>query len=205
MAKTSTPVPAPQPPALPPAPAAEAPEEQVTERPVTRKELEEAVALGVQRAQQSARDRTQRIETEVKALTDRLEQLDVPVTPEITAKLRTQVATEMETQEQPETQTDEQPTGNPVYDWTMELYKTEGIEIKPTDPEWKEVKAALDDPNGSMIKYQKVMLRAIDSKRERTATESQTADARTLGTGQTSGQAPAAKSARDLWKRVEYK
>lgn len=175
------------------------------EAPVTRKELAAAVEEGFRRASQSAKSRAQAIENQVKNLTETMKKLNVDVTPEMTSKLREQATAEIDQSQQQAQQpnADDAPgTGNPVYDWTMAIYKEEGLDIKPTDPEWKLIKAALDDPNGNMPKYQRTVLRAIDTKRTRTTSASETASARVIGAGgEPSGQAPAT-SARALWERA---
>jgi hypothetical protein len=201
------------PPEPTPAQPAAAPE-QPAEQPqyVTKEELAAAVELGVRRAQQSARDRTQKIETQVNELTARLTKAGVSVTPEITQNLQQQVAQELDTQEpeQPQAAATQTPAsvpgqaGNPVFDWTMEAYRTEGLEVKPADPEFAAIKAALDDQNGNFYTYQKTVLKAIEAKRERTTSQRETADARVLGGGtQPSGQVQP-KTAHDAWK-VAYK
>jgi hypothetical protein len=213
---SQAPTPAPAsatPPESTPAQPAETPE-QPAEQPqyVTKEELAAAVELGVRRAQQSARDRSQKIEDQVKAITARLEKAGATVSPEITQNLRQQVEQELDTQtpDQPAAAAPGTPasmpgTGDPVYDWTMEAYKTEGIDIKPTDPEFALVKAALDDPAGNMFKYQRTVMRAIDTKRERTAASQNTADARVLGgSNQPPGQAQP-KTSTEAWEQAYRK
>lgn len=174
--------------------------------PVTRQELAAAIEDGFRRAQQSAKSRTQKIEQQVQGLTDYIKKLNVEVTPDIAERLREQATAQVDQVDQ-QAQTEASPegvpsSGNPVYDWTVAFYKTEGIEIKPADPEFQAIKAALGDPNGNMLKYQRVVMKAIDQKRERTASASETAAARVLGSGGgTSGQAPA-KSAHSMWERA---
>lgn len=159
---------------------------------VTKEDLAKAIEMGVRRAQQSARDRTQKIETVVQDIATRLGRLDVPLTPELTEKIRAQAAAELdETQDedaapQPESPASDPGAGNPVFDWTMEFYQAEGLDIKPTDPEFAEVRKALDDPQGSMVKYQRVVMKAVDQKRDRLSSEKETADARVLSGGQQS-------------------
>jgi hypothetical protein len=199
------------PPEPTPAQPAAAPE-QPAEQPqyVTKEELAAAVELGVRRAQQSARDRTQKIETQVNELTARLTKAGVSVTPEITQNLQQQVAQELDTQEpeQPQAAATQTPAsvpgqaGNPVFDWTMEAYRTEGLEVKPADPEFAAIKAALDDQNGNFYTYQKTVLKAIEAKRERTTSQRETADARVLGGGtQPSGQV-APRTAHEAWEQA---
>ncbi len=196
------------PPEQSPATPAAAPE-QPAEQPkyVTVEQMEEAVERGVRRAQQSSRDRSQKIETEVKAITARLEKAGATVSPEITNNLRQQVEAELD-EAPPATAPAAAPasaqpgTGDPVFDWTVEAYKAEGIEIKPGDPEFKQIKAALDDPAGNWIKYQKTVLQAIETKRERTASQTATADARVLGAGNQPPGPAAPKTAHEAWQQA---
>ena len=210
-----------------PAPASATPPEQTTpvtqteatEQPaetkqyVTKEELAAAVELGVRRAQQSARDHSKKVEDQVRALTTKLEKAGAVVSPEITNSLRQQVEAELLTEQTPASPAvPGQPpasatpgTGDPIFDWTMEAYKAEGIEIKPTDPEFPQIKAALDDPAGNMFKYQKAVLKAIETKRERTASQTAAADARTLGGGNQPPGPAAPKTAHEAWSQVQYK
>jgi hypothetical protein len=192
-----------------PAPAA-TPEQQADQpKYVTKEELAEAIELGFRRAQKSAKSRTQAVEAQVNAIKAQLEKAGAVISPEITQNLRQQVETELDTQEAaPPTAPGAAPasaqpgTGDPVFDWTVEAYKAEGIEIKPGDPEFKAIKAALDDPAGNWIKYQKTVLQAIETKRERTASQTATADARTLGGGNQPPGPAAPKTANEAWKQA---
>jgi hypothetical protein len=156
---------------------------------VTKEQLAAAVELGVQRAQQSARDRTHKIEQNVKTIEANLAKIGVTVTPEMTEKIREQTVANLETQEatppaadsSSSVASDEIAEGHPVFDWTKALYADEGLAITPADPEFAKVKLALEDPNGSFVKYQKVVVRAIDQKRDRLASSDESADARILG------------------------
>jgi hypothetical protein len=191
----------------PQAPAAQsAPPEQQAERPVTRKELEDAVETAFRRAQQSSRDRTNKVETEVQRLTQVIQKAGLQVTPEAATKLREQAEAVVDQQlpaappEQPGAQ-DEPGPGTVVYDWTTAYYKTIGAEITKTDPEYQQVKAALDDPNGSLVAYQIAVQKAVQAKQSRIASQSTNADARILGGGTGSGPV-AAKNARELLERA---
>ena len=190
-------------PAPKPAPVAEAPEQQTEQQFVTKEEMARAVEEGFRRAQQSAKSRAQAVEARVTALATSIEGLtSTPLNAEQKVKLREQVEAEIDqqnTQEPPEEPTPGFSDGNPVYDWTMETYKLEGVTITQNDPEWAQIKATLDDPQGNIIAYQRTVFKAIEAKRQRTASQSQTADARVISEGQPSGQAPA-KSGHQMFK-----
>jgi hypothetical protein len=192
--------------ATPETPAQAAPEQQQQEQqPLTRKDVEEIVGKVFQRVQQSSRDRDRNIEAKVQELTKVVQTAGLQITPDVTAKLR----------EQAEATVDQQPTtpepaqqaegdfgpGNPVFNATMDIFKEEGVEITRQDPEWSQVQAGLDDPNGNPVKYAKTLMKAIETKRTRVASQSQNADARTLGGGASSGEVTA-KSARDYWQNA---
>jgi hypothetical protein len=216
MEQTNNNPPAPQspasetPPVQTPAPAATQETQEDQPKYVTKEELAAAIELGFRRAQKSAKSRTLAVETQVTELKTRLEKAGIAVTPEITQNLRQQAADELEDQDvdQPQTAAAQTPAsvpgqaGNPVFDWTMEAYKAEGIDIKPTDPEFAEIKKVLDDPAGNMYVYQKTVLKAIETKRERTTSQRETADARVLGGGtQPSGQV-APRTAHEAWEQA---
>ena len=205
-----------------PAPASATPPETTPTQPVetqekpadqpqyvTQEALDAAIEQAVRRATQSSKDRTQKVEAEVKTLAAKLEKAGATVTPEITQGLRQQVEAELDEQPAPPpaapgpapaSATPGQ--GDPVYDWTIAAYQSEGITIKPEYPEFAIIKAALDDPAGNMPKYQKAVFKAIDAYRERTASLQSTADARTLGGGnQPPGQATY-KNATEAWQEA---
>lgn len=190
-----------------PAPAAPA-EQQQEQQPLTRKDVEEIVGKVFQRVQQSSRDRDRNIEAKVQELTKVIQQAGYQVTPEAAAKLREQAEATVDQQQAP-TQPEQQAEGdfgpgNQVFDATMAIFKEEGVEIGKTDPEWSQIQAALDDPNGSPIKYGKALTRAIEAKRTRVTSQQQNANARTLGGGTSSGSTPA-KSARDYFEQAHSK
>jgi hypothetical protein len=190
--------------ATPETPAQAAPEQQQQEQqPLTRKDVEEIVGKVFQRAQQSSRDRDRNIEAEVQKLTQVIQKAGLQVTPEAATKLREQAEAVVDQQqpapEQPGAPAQDEPgPGTVVFDWTTAYYKTVGAEIAKTDPEYQQVKAALDDPNGSLVAYQIAVQKAVEAKKVRVASQSQNADARTLGEGSSSGQVTA-KNARSYW------
>lgn len=154
---------------------------------VTKDDLKQFGDSLAKRINMASRDRTNKIETQVKAIVAQLEKAGAPPSPEVTQKLREQVAEALEDDGEPAPEapagaTDK--TDNPVFDWTMEAYRTEGIEILATDPEFAAIQAALSDPTGTMYKYQKVVMGAIETKRQRTTSRQETADARVIGGGQ---------------------
>lgn len=95
--------------------------------------------------------------------------------------------------------------GHPIFDYTMQVYQAAGIDVKATDPEFKIIQQALDDPDGNLGKYGVALQKAISTKRERLELHNETADARTLGGG---GQPPGEaqpKSSHDAWEQAYKK
>ena len=201
-----------QSPAIQPAaqPAASEPSGAQQDQPkyVTEEMLAEAIERGFRRAQQSAADRTRTIESKVKELSDQFQKVGVQITPEIHANMQRQAEQEVDAQPAPQAQQQapaEQPSeGNPVFDWTQAYYAESGVAIASSDPEWVAVKAALDDPKGSMVKYQIAVQKAVELKRARVTTTTETANARVVGAGGQPGTAPAT-SAKQLWERAHNK
>ena len=56
---------------------------------------------------------------------------------------------------------------HPVIAETLETFKSEGIAIEPTDPEYKSLDAILKDPGSNIHKYRKELYKQIEAKRER--------------------------------------
>lgn len=205
MEPTQTP-PTATPPAAQPAASDAQPSGAQQEQPkyVTEEMLAEAIEKGFRRAQQSAADRTRTIEGKVNELTQRMQSLGVQVTPEIQAKMQQQAEQEVDAPPSPaaaQAPAEEIGAGNPVYDWTMAYYQEAGQTINTSDPEWAAVKAALDDPAGSMVKYQLTVIKAVEQKRARVEQGSAAANARVVGSGSSTGTATAG-SAKDYWERA---
>lgn len=167
----------------------EQPEKPKEQRFVTEDQLVDAVEKGVRRAQQSAADRTRKVQDQVTAMTAQLQAIGVKVTPEIERNVQQQAAQAVDQlstqpQQQAAQQTGDEPgEGNEIFDWTMAFYKEEGITVDKADPEYKEIRAALDDPKGTPVKYQKTVMKSVEAKRARLETEKEGADARVLGGG----------------------
>ena len=56
---------------------------------------------------------------------------------------------------------------HPVIAETLEIFKSEGIAIEPSDPEYKALDAILKDKNGNINQYRKELYKQIEAKRER--------------------------------------
>lgn len=95
---------------------------------------------------------------------------------------------------------------HPIIAETFDIFKEEGIAIQESDPEYKIIADALQDPQGSPSKYRKVLYKQIEAKRQRQASINETATVRSPGGGgnTTPGSAPAA-SAHDLWENAYKK
>lgn len=195
--------------------APETQQDQAT--PITKKDVEDMLALAVQQIEtkvskinQSSRDRAKTIQTEVTKIKTQLDGLKIPITPEVQSKILEQAEAAVDAAEQtqdpvtpePPTQPGDEPgPGNPVYEWTTAFYKEAGTEVAKADPEYATIKAALDDPTTTTVKYQTTVMNAVTKKQARIASQQQNPDARTLGGGNHSDQ-PTATSARDIWLRA---
>lgn len=81
----------------------------------------------------------------------------------------------------PQTQTNQAQEVDPVIQETLEVFKTEGITIEVTDPEYKPLDAILRDPNGNIHQFRKALFAQIEAKRTRVAALQETASARVTG------------------------
>ena len=74
---------------------------------------------------------------------------------------------------------------HPVIAETLETFKSEGIAIEPSDPEYKSLDAILKDPGSNIHKYRKELYKQIEAKRERLSQPAKPAEtsetARTIG------------------------
>ena len=107
---------------------------------------------------------------------------------------------------QPARQVQAQTEIDPVIAETLEVFKTEGVTIETSDPEYKALDTILNDPNGNIHQYRKELFKQIDAKRQRVAANSQNAQARVVsgGQAQTNDGAPNA-SAREYLQRAHRK
>lgn len=107
----------------------------------------------------------------------------------------------------PQTQTNQPAQAiDPVIQETLDVFKSEGITIDTTDPEYKPLDAILRDPNGNIHQYRKALFAQIEAKRTRVAASQATAPARVLSGGQqTTGEANLSGSAHDDWQNVYKK
>lgn len=178
--------------------------------PLTREAVQEivgaAITQAIQRANQSSRDRDRNIQTAVQALETRLADLNVPVTAEMRTKMTEQVAQEIDSQ----TQAPAQPVpasdlSRQVYNETQEIFTEEGIAVAESDPEWKFIKAALEDRNGSFVKYRREVYKAVEAKRDRLAEHDETAAARVGGGEQPSNGKAQPATARQAWQNAYKK
>lgn len=161
--------------------------QQPQPRYVTEDALEQivnrAVEGAVRRINQSSRDRARHVDEEIAKIKARLEKSNVALTAEQEAGLRQQIETETGEPTNDQEQPDHMALAQEVYNETMQIFQVEGIEVKQTDPEWKIIARALQDPAGNMTKYRSQVYKAINQKRARIEEASDTADAR-VGVGE---------------------
>ena len=95
---------------------------------------------------------------------------------------------------------------DPVIAETLDVFKTEGITIETSDPEYKPLDAILKDPNGNIHQYRKELFKQIEAKRQRKATNQQQAPARVISGGQPNQSGGAiTSSAHDAWQEAYKK
>lgn len=94
---------------------------------------------------------------------------------------------------------------DPVIAETLETFKSEGVTIEPTDPEWKPLDAILKDPNGNIHQYRKELYRQIENKRQRQTANQEKAPARVVSGGQVNQSGDAPMSAREYLRRAHNK
>lgn len=189
-------------------------EQEAQEQPayVTEERMQQvvskAVESGLRRAKQSAADRDRAIQQELEAVKSRLGAAELELSPEQEEALRENIGQSYDEQfEQAQAQPEAQPTGgqpeqdHPVYAFTQEVFEQEGVEITPEMPEYKAVEEALNDPNGSMAKYSKVLYEQVNAAKDRIEKQQETASARTASG---SGERPAPGFEYDPTKSAGY-
>ena len=67
---------------------------------------------------------------------------------------------------QPARQVQAQTEIDPVIAETLEVFKTEGVTIETSDPEYKALDTILNDPNGNIHQYRKELFKQIEAKRQ---------------------------------------
>jgi len=156
------------------------------EKPLTRADLEVFADQLVRRVSQSTKARNEQVTQQVAALKEFVEQSTGQKLDKVAeAKMRARIEEQLDAadSEQVIPQDAEQPDEHPIITMTKGIYEEEGIEIKPNDPEYKDVEAAYNDPKGSVAKYVRAVMGAVEAKRERLETRDNTAEARASGGG----------------------
>lgn len=144
--------------------------------------LEKRDAQLMGRFQQSSRDRQKVIQSELEGIKTMLTASNVKVTPEMETTFRKQIEDKLDAPKEPEQkpgQSDQ--AGDPaqfIYNETMVIFRDEGLNVTENDPEWKIIRAALDDPQGNITKYRREVLKAVETKRTRLTDTEDNADVR---------------------------
>lgn len=186
---------------------------QETQQPqfVTKEDLAQFRNQIVKQLKQSARDRDNRIEQEVKALKDRLTPLNVPLSPQQESALRTQIAEQLEAEDaQPEQQAP--PSGNAddvVNQFINESLAVfgEGVKANPNSPYFADLQKALTENfnNPSPAAVNKAIFEYGTKEAKRIANQSANADARVIGSGGRTEPAQTDAPASSLWKQAYSK
>lgn len=167
-----------------------APETPVQPAYVTREELEQTMAETLRRVKQSDKDRMKQIDTKLDAITTRLQSSGAQLTPQQVNVLREQITEEVEG-------TSAQDTRSPASNLTPEMQRQAdyvsdqldlvfadvGATVDRNDPEWKEVKAVLDDPKGNLAKLIRIAGKQAEAKIARLAAQKENAAARAISAG----------------------
>lgn len=187
---------------------------QETQQPqfVTKDDLAQFGNQIVKQLKQSARDRDNRIEQEVKALKARLEPLNVPLTPQQESALRTQIAEQLETEEaEPEPQAIQpgQNADDLVNQFVNESLSIFGDNVKanPNSPYFADLQKALtanfNNPNPAAVN--KAIFEYGKKEAARLANQVENADARVIGNGGRTEPAATDAPASSLWKQAYSK
>ena len=167
--------------------AAESPVETPTY--VTKEELDRRDAELIRRVKQSGRDSMKKISDELTTIKDRLLATGVQLTPQQETALREKITSDFEATEQDDapasTLSPEMKTqADFIYAQLDATFATVGMNVLATDPEFKAIKAVLDDPNGSLPKLIIVAGKQAEVKAARVALQKKNAAARVLGGGE---------------------
>ncbi len=144
------------------------------------------------RLKQSDRDRTARINSELAQIKSRLEATGVQLAPEQELKLRDKIGNEIDQPADDEPQAEAgqaspaQGADQLIAEFVGHVFKDAGTTVTRDDPEWKDLQAVIDatfnDPMGH-IKVTRAAYKAAEAKAQRTTSNSESATARTLGSG----------------------
>lgn len=165
----------------------EAQETPVSQTYVTKVELDQILAETLRRAKQSDKDRMKQIDEKLNSIKTRLEAGGTQLTPQQVNALREQIEEEGgegQVTAQASAMTPEMKAqAEFVYAQLEATFADVGVTVTPNDPEYREIKAVLDDPNGSLAKLIRVAARQAEAKVERVASLKQGASARAVSAG----------------------
>lgn len=210
-AELATPI---DPPSAQTVPAGETAQEKPAEpKYVTIEELDQRMAETLRRVKQSDRDRMKQIDEKLTTIKTRLESDGNQLTPQQVNVLREQIEDEVIS---PAEQRVEAPASalppevqaqvDYFYAQLDATFADVGTTVLPSDPEWKDIKQAMDDPNGSLARVIRIAAKQAEAKQERTASLKESAAARVVSGGPTqSGEANLTESAHDAWQSVYKK
>jgi hypothetical protein len=153
---------------------------------VTKEELEQIMAETLRRAKQSDKDRAKQIDEKLNAITTRLQSGGNQLTPQQVNVLREQIEEEVHVEPKAEAQASAVPPEvqaqtDFVYAQMDATFADVGTVVTPNDPEWTEINAVLNDPNGSLAKLIRVSARQAEAKAVRETAQKTQAAARVVG------------------------
>ncbi len=165
----------------------EAQEKPASPTYVTKEELDQIMAETLRRAKQSDKDRMKQIDDKLNTIKTRLESGGTQLTPQQVNVLREQIEEEGDVKQvaaQASAMTPEvQAQVDFIYDQLDETFADVGTTVTINDPEWAAIKAALDDPKGSLAKMIRVAAKQAEAKAARVASQQAAAPARAVSAG----------------------
>lgn len=184
-----------------------APEKPVEPKYVTKEELDQIMAETLRRAKQSDRDRMKQIDEKLTAIKARMESDGSQLTPSQVNVLREQIEQEADPTPSVQSQApasaltpEMQAQADFVFAQIDATFADVGTTVTPNDPEWKAIKAVLDDPKGSLPKAIRAAAKAAEAKAARLAEHANGAAARVSSGGPQTTGATVAASSQDYWR-----
>lgn len=193
-----------------PTEAAQENTQATTPQYVTVDQLSQVADQIVSRIKQSDKHRSERINSEIAAIRQRLDGTGVSLAPEQELKLREKISEEIDnppdqTQTMDAGQASPQPVDQLIAKFVGDVFSEVGTQVTVTDPEWKDLQAVIDatynDPKGA-IKVTRAAIDAANKKAQRLNSNAGNPAAAIGAGGANPSGTPSASSATDLWKQA---
>lgn len=169
------------------------PEEKATESQpqyVTKEEFDRLMADNLRRMKQSDKDRAANVDKKLNDILSRFEKGNAQLSQQQVDVLRQQIEDETEPQTQgapPASSVTPEMQANSDYisGELAHLWEETGVSVTPNDPEFTQIKAVLDNPQGNMAKLMYAAGKAAETKAARIERLKENADARVIAGGGT--------------------